>query len=95
MGSAARARRRSGTTGCSIVAVLLMTLLLAESGAAHGRALSSETSKQEVTSFNARGGVKSAVLPAPGADQHDSNRALPTDRVSTMASGPSRKGPGH
>ncbi|KAI6699305.1 hypothetical protein NL676_013629 [Syzygium grande] len=79
MGSSVRTRRRSRMTSCSIMAMLLMTLLLAESGA-------------EVAGFDARGEVESARVVASG---RESSRALPTGRVFTLASGPSRKGPGH
>ncbi|KAK3412028.1 hypothetical protein EUGRSUZ_I00782 [Eucalyptus grandis] len=90
MGSAVRARRRSRTAGCSIMAVLFMTLLLGEFGAARGRVLSPGTSKKEVA------GVESARVGASSTGgRRASSRASPGGRVFTMATGPSRKGPGH
>lgn len=95
MGSAVRIRRSSRMTNRLVMAMLLMTLLLADSGVARGRVLLSEMSKQEAASVEAPGEVKSVRVVASGAERGESNRALPPDRVFTMASGPSRKGAGH
>ncbi|KAI3407546.1 uncharacterized protein J3R85_020890 [Psidium guajava] len=95
MSSPVGTRRRSSMTGRSIVAMLLMTLLLVESGPALGRVLLSGTNEREVAGFDVPGEFESMRVVASGADQRESNRALPTDRWFTLASGPSRKGAGH